>query len=84
LNGGLALEPQGVNLGQPNPNTLLPSQMSDDWIKYVAEQKLINLGGDKTKLANAIINSPAGTVKKFVAAIDKTKGEINFLKLGNY
>ncbi|MDR3236013.1 MAG: hypothetical protein LBT48_04715 [Prevotellaceae bacterium] len=78
------IEHSGVSLNQPSGNTPLPAQMSDDWIKYVAEEKLINLGGDKTQLANAIINSPQGTVKKYVAAVDKTQSEINFLKLGNY
>ncbi len=73
-----------ATLGSPNPSTGLPSQMSDAWIQYVAEQKLMNLGGDKTKLANTIINSPPNFVQKYVSVVDKSTGEINFLKLANY
>jgi len=56
----------------------------DAWVNYVAEQKLMNLGGEKTKLANTIINSPPNFVQKYVSVVDKSTGEINFLKLANY
>lgn len=80
LEGGLKIEPQGANLGQPNANTGLPSQMSDEWVRYVAE-KLEKAG--KTDIADMILDNP-GLIKKYVSAVDKVEGEINFLKLGNY
>jgi len=78
------IEHGGVALNPNYDPTGLPAQMSDEWVQYIADKKLMKLGGDRTKLANAIINSPAGTVKKYVAAVDKIQGEINFLRLGNY
>lgn len=51
---------------------------------YIAQQKLLNLGGNKTKLANNILASQPGFIQKYVVAVDKTAGEVNFLKLGNY
>jgi hypothetical protein len=77
------IEHGGVKLNTPSNSTPLPAQMSDEWIDYVAG-KLKNLGGDKTKLSNTILAAPPGTIKKYVSAVDKSTGEINFLKLGNY
>ncbi|WP_217643745.1 hypothetical protein, partial [Flavobacterium frigoris] len=65
-------------------STGLPAQMSDDWIKYIAREKLKNLGVDKTKLANTILSNQSSFIQKYVVAVDKTAGEVNFLKLGNY
>lgn len=65
-------------------STGLPAQMSDDWINYMAREKLLNIGGDKTTLARKILNSQPEFIKKYVVAVDKTAGEVNFLKLGNY
>jgi hypothetical protein len=71
-------------LSGPNSNTGLPSQMSDNWINYVAN-KLKNTSNvelafkiEELQLTNT------GFIKKYVAAIDKAKGELNFLKLDNY
>ena len=65
-------------------STGLPAQMSDPWVEYIADQKLLNIGGDKTTLARKILNSQKGFIQKCVVAVDKTAGEVNFLKLGNY
>jgi len=73
-----------ASLSGPNGNTGLPSQMSDDWINYVATDKLDGLGGLKQQTADAIISAPNGSIDKYVAAVNKTTGEINFLKLGTF
>ena len=65
-------------------STGLPVQMSDDWLRYISREKLQILGGDKTKLSNRILSNQSSFIQKYVVAVDKTAGEINFLKLGNY
>lgn len=54
--------------------------MSDGWIQYVAN-KLSDAG--KTSISKMIKQNPE-LIQKYVSAVDKTQGEINFLKLGNY
>jgi hypothetical protein len=74
------LEHSGVTLNPPSGTTALPAQMSDDWIEYV-RVKLDQAG--KTDISQMIfLNKPK--ITKYVAAVDKTQGEINFLKLGAY
>ncbi len=73
-----------ASLSGPNTNTGLPSQMSDNWINYVATDKLDGLGGLKQQTADAIISASNGSIQKYVAVVDKTTGEINFIKLANF
>jgi len=70
-------------LNAANVSIRLPVQMTEDWLKCVARNKLNGLGGLKQQTANAIINAPAGFIQKYVVAVDKTTGQINFLKLGS-
>ncbi|MCU0415656.1 MAG: hypothetical protein MUE33_00590 [Cytophagaceae bacterium] len=74
------LEHNGVTLNSPSATTPLPSQMSDAWVQYV-QNKLRAEG--KTGVAN-MIRDFDDKITKYVAAVDKTKAEINFLKLGTY
>ncbi len=69
-----------ATLGSPNSNTGLPSQMSDSWVQYV-QNKLRQTG--KTSEAN-MIRDFDDKITKYVSAVDKSKGEINFLKLETY
>ncbi|TDM00463.1 MAG: hypothetical protein C4K58_04455 [Flavobacteriaceae bacterium] len=70
-------------LNAANENTGLPTQMSMDWVfEHVANKKLIFQGGEKTKLANAMIKNK-NKVERFVFAIDKTDGSGYFTKLSN-
>jgi hypothetical protein len=74
------MEHSGVNLSPPSGTTALPAQMSDGWIEYV-RVKLDQAG--KTDISQMIfLNKPK--ITKYVTAVDKTQGEINFLKLGAY
>lgn len=81
-NGAAAdiIEHGGVTLNPPSGTTPLPTQMSDGWIDYVA-LKLNDAG--KTNIGNMILLNK-NKIVKYVSAVDKTQGEINFLKLGNY
>jgi hypothetical protein len=54
--------------------------MSDAWVQYVGN-KLRAEG--KTDIAN-MIRDFDNKITKYVSAVDKTQGEINFLKLGAY
>lgn len=74
------LEHSGVTLNPPSGTTPLPAQMSDAWIQYVAG-KLRDAG--KSGIADMIVDNPA-LIQKYVSAVDKVQGEINFLKLGSY
>jgi hypothetical protein len=74
------LEHGGVTLNPPSGTTALPAQMSDAWVQYVAG-KLRDAG--KTGIADMIVDNPA-LIQKYLSAVDKTQGEINFLKLGSY
>ncbi len=73
-----------VKLNNGNSSTGLPSQMKEDWIRYIADNKLNNLTGLQKQTATAIQNSPVGFIKKYVVAVDKATGEVNFLKLGGF
>lgn len=73
-----------VKLNNGNSSTGLPSQMKEDWIRYIADEKLNELKGLQKQTATAIQNSPAGFIQKYVVAVDKGTGEINFLKLGDF
>ena len=76
----VVVEHKNVKLNDPNDKTGLPSQMSDKWIQYV-QDKLRTDG--KTSVAN-MIRDFDNKITKYIAAIDKTQGELNFLKLGVY
>ncbi|MRJ11277.1 hypothetical protein EDL98_09345 [Ornithobacterium rhinotracheale] len=71
-----------VRLNEGNPNTQLPVQMTEDWLRYIAREKLSTLDGLQKQTSGAILDAPKGFIQKYVVAVDKTKGEINFLKLG--
>ncbi|MGP6558186.1 hypothetical protein ACT4R9_03755 [Ornithobacterium rhinotracheale] len=71
-----------VRLNEGNPNTQLPVQMTEDWLRYIAREKLSILDGLQKQTSEAILDAPKGFIQKYVVAVDKTKGEINFLKLG--
>ncbi len=72
------IEHKGVSMSGPNFDTGLPSQMSDKWIQYV-QDKLRTDG--KTSVAN-MIRDFDNKITKYVTAIDRELGELNFLKLG--
>ena len=74
------LEHSGVTLNPPSGTTPLPAQMSDDWVDYV-RAKLAQ--SEKTNISNMIRDFDS-KITKYVTAVDKTQGEINFLKLGKY
>ena len=74
------IEHAGVTLNPPSGTTPLPAQMSDRWIEYVAD-KLREV--NKADVAN-MIGKFDDKITKYVAAVDKAQGEINFLKLGKY
>jgi hypothetical protein len=79
------IEHSGVTLNPPSGTTPLPAQMSDDWINYVADKLSKNTStevlGDKIL---EIMKLDRSRISKYVAAVDKTQSEINFLKLGQY
>ena len=79
------LEHSGVTLNPPSGTTPLPSQMSDEWINYVGDKLILNPNtqqlGNKVK---QLMQFDRSKVTKYVTAVDKTQGEINFLKLGQY
>jgi hypothetical protein len=79
------IEHAGVTLSGPNGITGLPSQMSDEWIQYVAN-KLINnpLTEQLGNKINQLLQYDRSKIIKYVSAVDKSKAELNFLKLGNY
>ncbi|RXK86055.1 hypothetical protein [Filimonas effusa] len=70
----------GVTLAPENANTGLFAQMSDDWIQNVVE-RLRNAG--KIEQANLIEGNHA-IIEKIVITVNKSTGDINLLKLGNY
>jgi len=74
------IEHNGLILNPPNPSTGLPAQMSEDWINDVS-QNLRNAG--KSEIADMIDDHP-NLIVKYVSAVDKALGEINFLKLDKY
>ena len=74
------IEHAGVTMNPPSGTTPLPAQMSDDWIEYV-RIKLNNAG--KEGISNMLRNFD-DKITKYVTAVDKSQGEINFLKLGKY
>ena len=79
------IEHGGVTLNRPSGRTPLPAQMSDRWIKYVAGKLKIN--PSTSALGNKIeelMLDDHSKISKYISAVDKTQGEINFLKLGNY
>lgn len=85
------MKPAGnVVLNSP-ASTGLPAQMSDDWVQYIqnkirAEANSITnpvLKQQKLDFAN-MIRDFDNKITKYVSAVDKTQGEINFLKLGAY
>lgn len=81
-NGGASgvIEHKNVKLNEPNDKAGLPSQMSDPWIEYVAGK--LNAAGKQDIYNMILINK--NKIIKYVSAIDTSKGDINFLKLGSY
>ncbi len=79
------VEHTGVSLNPPSGTTPLPAQMSDGWVEYVADKLILNPKtqqlGDKIK---QLIQFDKSKITKYVTAVDKTQGEINFLKLDTY
>lgn len=75
--------PSGLILNPNNPNTGLPTQMSDPWVFNHVQQKLLVKGGDKTKLALRLDDSKE-IVEKYVFAIDKSTGAGYFTKLSKF
>ncbi|MEL6537487.1 MAG: hypothetical protein AAFQ98_18845, partial [Bacteroidota bacterium] len=69
-----------ASLSPANQRTQLPSQMSNGWITFVAN-KLDR--GNNTDVADLILLN-SGITQKYVSAIDKVNGTINFLKLGEF
>jgi hypothetical protein len=74
------VEHSGMTLNPPSPATGLPAQMSEDWINDVS-QNLRNAG--KLEISDMVDNYP-NLIIKYVSAVDKVLGEINFLKLDKY
>ena len=80
----------GVKLSAENTVTGLPSQMSNDWIRDVADR--LARTNDPAKMAiakmleNQIKLGNASIIQKFVIAVDKTNNTtpIYILKLGKY
>ena len=75
----------GVKLNDADNITGLPNQMSNDWVRYVAD-KLIESGnntGNVSKIAvgNMIKNNP-NLIERVVTTVNKKTGDINILKLG--
>jgi len=63
----------------------LPAQMSDEWVEYLADKLILSpntqLLGSKIK---QLMRLDRSKISKYVSAVDKMQGEINFLKLGQY
>jgi hypothetical protein len=76
----------GVSLNQGNLNTGLPTQMSIDWVRYVAE-KLKQTGiPEKVAIGDMLLlhTTPNGIVKRNITVVNKQTGDINILNLGIY
>lgn len=71
--------PSGLTL---NPNTGLPTQMSDPWVFNHVLSKMENGTLDQVKLATGMQNQ--NIVSKYVFAIDKSTGDGYFTKLGSF
>lgn len=82
--GGI-IEHSGIVLNPPSGTTPLPAQMSDEWIRYVADKLTANPNtkklGDKIK---ELLDFDRSKIQKYVSSVDKMQGEINFLKLDKY
>lgn len=68
-----------INLSGPNSSSGLPSQMSFSYVRYISNKYLLGSGGEKKKLADAILNMPHGSIDKFVFTV--IDGDIYILKL---
>ncbi|MRI64692.1 hypothetical protein EDM00_11950 [Ornithobacterium rhinotracheale] len=47
-----------VRLNEGNPNTQLPVQMTEDWLRYIAREKLSTLDGLQKQTSGAILDAP--------------------------
>jgi hypothetical protein len=74
--------PSGLILNPNNPNTGLPTQMSDPWVFNHVLQKMLEGTPDQVKLATAMLDE--SKVSKYVFAIDKSTGDGYFTKLGSF
>lgn len=76
----------GLVLNSPS-STGLPTQMSDKWIDYViGKMKYSSNPNTKTlglKISTLYENAPQ-IFTKYVNAVDKSTGEIWFMKLNNF
>ncbi|MFZ6011683.1 MAG: hypothetical protein ACOYXT_15175, partial [Bacteroidota bacterium] len=74
----------GTKLNGPNQASGLPTQMSDDWIFVHVQGKLIDTNvQEKVDLAVSLLTNRSKVIK-YVTAVDKSTGEINFLKLSTF
>lgn len=72
-----------VKLNDGNQITGLPEQMTDSWIDYIAREKLTKETIElRQKTGAAILSFGSNNIQKYVVAVDKNSGLINFLKLG--
>jgi hypothetical protein len=74
--------PSGLVLNPNNPNTGLPTQMSDPWVFNHVLQRMLEGTSDQVKLATAMLDE--SKVSKYVFAIDKSTGDGYFTKLGSF
>ena len=74
--------PSGLTVSPNNPNTGLPTQMSDPWVFDHVLSKMENGSIDQVKLALAMQDQTK--VSKYVFAIDKSSGDGYFTKLGSF
>ena len=72
-----------ASLNGASPSTQLPIQMKESWIEYIAINKLTDINNPiQQSTKNAILNADSGFIQKYVAAVDKSTGQLKFLKLG--
>ena len=73
-----------ATLNSASNTTALPVQMRDSWIDYIANEKLLKQTGLQKQTGEAIISFGSNNIQKYVVAVDKSTGQINFLKLGSF
>jgi hypothetical protein len=77
----------GLKLGAEDIKTGLPVQMSENWIKHVANAMMQESSEELQKVGEQllkIMGPPRGNVMKVVTAVDKQTGAFYFLKLDSY
>ncbi|MEM9822536.1 MAG: hypothetical protein AAF985_15755 [Bacteroidota bacterium] len=83
INEAKQLTDDVIRLNPPNPNTGLPSQMSDAWIEYVIGnmEPIPHLSNIAETIQIALDN---GNLTKIVTVVDKSTGEIVITVLESY